>query len=49
MPQPLNSPLNRAGVIADITGPVLTDADRDFIAQPELSGLIFFVFRHGAC
>ncbi|MAD46865.1 MAG: beta-N-acetylhexosaminidase [Oceanospirillaceae bacterium] len=31
--------------MADITGPVLTDADRDFIAQPELSGLIFFA-RH---
>ena len=32
----------RVGVIADIPATELTDEDRRFIAQPELSGLIFF-------
>ena len=40
MPQSVN-PLS-VGVIADIAGTQLTDADKAFITQPEISGLIFF-------
>ncbi|WP_430462063.1 beta-N-acetylhexosaminidase [Thalassolituus sp. LLYu03] len=39
MPQSLS---HAVGVIADIQGTVLTSEDREFLRQPEISGLIFF-------
>ncbi|MDK2779320.1 MAG: beta-N-acetylhexosaminidase [Pseudomonadota bacterium] len=36
------SVMSALGVIADIEGTVLSAADRDFLLQPELSGLILF-------
>ena len=43
MPQSVTQNLNQCiGVVADIEGTELTAADREFLLQPEICGLIFF-------